>query len=440
MAWRGGAAVASLLMMCSMWAGAADWPQWRGDAARNGGVPGGPVARQWRPAWEFDAHAEISASPVVADGKILIAAENGNLYALDARSHALAWLYHADGGIASTPAVAGGKALFLSRDGVFQAVDLKDGHAVWRFRTRGEARFAAFGMFGTPLGAQPQSDPWDVYLSSPLVAHGKVYFGSSDERLYAMDVATGQPAWVYKTGGMVHSSPALAGANVVVGSWDGAVYALDAATGELRWRHQTDTEQKASIMFGVQASPVSDGQTVFIGSRDGFFYALDAAKGTLKWRYDCQGSWVAGSAALDRDRLYVPTSDTGLVLALDKATGKELFRHVTSVWNFASPVFAQGLLATASTRGALDLLDPATGKVVWSWQTAEGRADAHHIVSARDGKYDGARLFEGHADKLPAALEHVKRLGAFFASPAWADGELIVADALGRVRAFVPQR
>src|SRR5689334_17197744 len=46
-------------------------------------------------------------------------------------------------------------------------------------------------------------------LSSPAVADGVVYFGSDDERLYAVDAATGREKWKVPAGGPVRSSPAV---------------------------------------------------------------------------------------------------------------------------------------------------------------------------------------------------------------------------------------
>ena len=73
-------------------------------------------------AWQFDVHAQVSASPVAVGERLFVAAENGNLYALDLGTRKLRWLYHAGGGIASTPAVDGALLYFLGRDGVFQAL------------------------------------------------------------------------------------------------------------------------------------------------------------------------------------------------------------------------------------------------------------------------------------------------------------------------------
>ncbi|GAB3388333.1 outer membrane protein assembly factor BamB family protein [Massilia agri] len=417
----------------------ADWPTWQGDAGRSGRADAPAGIRGFKLVHRLAVHAEIRATPVLADGRLYVAAENGNLYAFDAAGAALQWLFHARGGIGSTPAVHDGAVYFLSRDGRVHALDAATGKPVWTFRTGGERAFAAHGMFGLPRSGEPVPDPWDLYLSSPLVHQGKVYVGSSDGHLYALEAKTGALAWAHRTGGVVHSSPALAGANVVVGSWDGAVYALDAASGEERWRFQTRTEQKTSVMTGIQASPAVDGDTVYVGARDGFFYALDAATGGQRWRYDAQGSWVVASAAQDRERVYVATSDTGLLLALDKRSGRELYRHPMQVWVFASPLLMGDMVVAASMKGELHAIDAAGGGPRWRWRTGEAAANASRIVDAA-GKFDSERLFAGGAHALDAGLEHVKRLGAFVATPVWHGGRLIAATATGEVLFFAPER
>lgn len=430
------------LMLAMPAAAANDWPMlMQGPAHQGRADPDArPALGGMTLAWKFDAHAAISASPVVADGRLFVAAENGNLYAIDLATRKLQWLFHAHGAICSTPAVADGVVYFLSRDGRLHALDAATGATRWSFRTQGEAVFSAHGMYGEPLTGEPVQDPWDFYLSSPLVHDGKVYVGSSDQHVYALDAKSGRLAWAFKTGGMVHSSPALAGANIVVGSWDGAVYALDAASGAQQWRYQTETEQARSIMRGVQASPSVDGDTVYIGSRDGYFYALDRADGKLKWRYNAQGAWVVSTAAQDEARVYLGTSDTGLLLALDKRTGAEQARYSTDVWTFASPVRAGDALIGASMKGELVVLDAAKAGVRWRYRGEAARTDAYGILNPADGKFNDARLYGAASGALDAALEHVKRLGAFMASPLWYKGQLIAASANGEVLVFVQAR
>lgn len=424
--------------LAALWSSAAwaDWPMLMGGPQHAGQAAGdAPDPAAFRLAGSIDLHAEIRASPVAVGDTLYVGAENGNLYAIDLATRRTRWLYHAGGGIGSTPAVADGKVFILSRDGRIHAVDAASGAPLWTFRTQGEAVFSAIGMYGAPLDAGPLTDPWDFYLSSPLVHAGRVYVGSSDQRVYALDAASGKLAWTFRTGGMVHSSPALAGPNIVVGSWDGAVYALDAASGEERWRFQTRTEQKASVMLGVQASPSTDGDTVYIGARDAHLYALDAVSGALKWRYDAQGSWIVGTAAQDRDSVYVGSSDTNVLLALDKRSGRERFRFDTKAWTYASPLRVGGAVVAATMKGELHALDAASGKVLWTYRTPHSLADRYGVLD-RGGKFDGDKLYKGGLHAMYSAVEHIKGLGAFLASPLWHRGQLIAATATGEVLFF----
>lgn len=417
---------------------AADWPTFMGDTARRGATASaGQAPRGFQLAWEHELHALVTASPVAAGGLLFVAAEDGNLHAIDLASRRLRWLFHADAGIASTPAVAEGLVYFLSRDGQLHALDAASGAPRWSFRTGGEARFAAHGMFGLPRDGHRRADPWDFYLSSPLVADGKVVFGSSDEHVYALDAKTGAMVWAYKTGGLVHAAPVLAGSRVIVGAWDSALYALDLATGALAWRHQTGADHKDSVMLGIQAAASVDGDTVYAGSRDGFFYALDAATGQLRWRHDAKGSWVPGTAAINASQVFVPTSDAGVLTVLDKRSGHKLYDFPTQVWTFASPLLVGNSVVVATMDGQVHQLDAASGSPLWRFMTPERLANTRGILDA-EGKFDGQRLYGTRPDEMVSAVEHVKRLGAFIASPVWVDGQLIVVDALGRVRAFRP--
>ena len=97
-------------------------------------------------------------------------------------------------------------------------------------------------------------DPFDVFLSSPVVATGLVYFGSGDGHVYAVAADTGVLRWRFKTGNVVHASPALANGLLYVGSWDSYFYALDAKSGAQRWRF------KPAMACG---KPVAGGTYVF---------------------------------------------------------------------------------------------------------------------------------------------------------------------------------
>jgi eukaryotic-like serine/threonine-protein kinase len=137
-----------------------------------------------------------------------------------------------------------------------------------------------------------------VFTSSPAVAQGKVYFGSGDGNVYAIDAKSGVLAWKFATGDVVHASPAVAGNTVYIGSWDGRLYAIDAESGQQKWAFEAGQDPTYHNQVGFQSSPAVVDGTVYVGCRDAHVYALDAASGRKKWDYPTSKSWVNGTPAV----------------------------------------------------------------------------------------------------------------------------------------------
>lgn len=433
-----------LLLGFALTAHAEDWPmfmhnaQHAGQATNHSPVDERINIKSLTLVWQYSLHSKVSASPVVAGEHLLVAAENGSLYAFNLVNKQRSWLYHTQAGIASTPAIANGKVYFLSRDGFFYALELATGKLLWRFATKGEGRFAAVGGYGLPYSLGPIPDPWDFYLSSPVVHDGLVYIGSSDRHVYALSAATGNLIWSFKTDDVVHSSPAYAEGKIFVGTWGTKLYALDAKTGKEQWHFQGKVDPEQCVMQGMTASPSVDKDTVYIGARDGYFYALNMQDGKLRWSYDAAGTWVLSTAAVDETSVYFATSDTGLLLALDKKTGAEVFRADTRLWTYTSPLLINNQFVVVGTMsGELYGFDKASGKKIWYYQTQQGREDLNDIVDEKTGKLRTEKLFDDHV-QLQAGVEEVIALGAFIASPIWVDNQLIAVSAIGELLVFKP--
>ena len=386
--------------------------------------------------WQYPLNAPVASTPVVTGNQLLVAAENGNLYSFDFAARKFGWLYHTEAGIASTPTVADGKIYFLSRDGFFYALEQTTGKYLWRFATGGEGRFAAVGGYGLPAEMGPVPDPWDFYLSSPIVHNGKVFFGSTDKKLYALNAATGELVWSFTADEAIHSSPVINNGKIFFGTWGTSLYALNLETGAELWRYQGGTDPQYFAMQGITAAPVVDNNNVYVGARDGFVYALRQADGSLAWKYDAAYSWVLASATLDEKNIYIATSDTGLFLALDKKTGVEKYRADTRVWTYTKPLLVKDRYAFVGTMtGELYGFDKNTGKKLWYYQTPEGRTDINDVVDRKTGKLRSEKLFAPEM-QTQAGVEIVKGLGAFIASPIWVKDQLVAVSATGDILVF----
>jgi outer membrane protein assembly factor BamB len=171
---------------------------------------------------------------------------------------------------------------------------------------------------GTGSGTYPAPVGGAVYVgivnTGPLLDNGDVY---------ALDAATGNTRWTYRTDAPVRSSPVVAGGMVYVGT-DRGTYALDAATGNERWTNTT---------YG--GIPAVAGGIVYVADGTGV-YALDAATGRHRWDYlYAQSLYHSSSLAVVGGTIYV-LSTSGSVYALDAATGRELWTQTTESSEFLS--------------------------------------------------------------------------------------------------------
>ncbi len=177
-----------------------------------------------------------------------------------------------------------------------------------------------------PLKARMIFD-WAFHV---VIDEQKFYFGSSaDDKIYAIDLATGQEDWTFFTGGPVRLAPTVSGGKVYAGSDDGRVYCLDSATGTEVWRHQVapDSYLLPGNSRVISISPVRTGVLVdkgmaYFGSgvftfEGAYLCAADAETGTPIWKKKINNTAQGYMLASD-DSLYVARARVNpLVLSRD---------------------------------------------------------------------------------------------------------------------------
>jgi polyvinyl alcohol dehydrogenase (cytochrome) len=139
------------------------------------------------------------------------------------------------------------------------------------------------------------------------------------------------------------SQPTVAGGRVFVGSQNGTVYALDAKSGCIQWTFTAKSGVRTALAFG--AREVTGGYAVYFGDTGANVYALDAASGRELWSRRLDEhlyARITGSPTLHQDRLYVPVSS----LEETAAAGQPGYECCTF-------------------RGSLNALDVRTGEIVW---------------------------------------------------------------------------
>jgi eukaryotic-like serine/threonine-protein kinase len=322
------------------------------------------------------------------------------------------------------------------------------------------------GVYAGPAVPQFTKIKWQFrtnaqVLSSPAIADGTLYVGSSDHNLYALDAATGALRWKFKTDGRITSSPAISAGVVYFGSFDSNFYAVDAATGQLKWKFKTAGERRyaATHLHGAEpaaetmpdpfdcylSSSVVAGGAVYFGSGDNNIYALDATSGSLKWKFKT-GDVVHASPAISGGTLFVGSWDS-YFYALDASTGKEKWRFKTGedpdthnqVGIQSSAAVANGVVYFGCRDSKFYAVDAATGKQLWSFNNKGSWVISSPAV--QDGKVyfatSDSGLFHALDAKSGTALLSLEnKHWPMFSSPAIAGDTLYIGSHEGKLLAI----
>lgn len=226
--------------------------------------------------------------------------------------------------------------------------------------------------------------------SAPVVGDGRVYIGTDDGRLLALDLRTGAKAWEYKGGEAFGAPPGYSEGRVFIGDRLGTVHAVDGASGAKLWTFAAEQEILASPNFG--------GSYVLIGSYDYSLYCLDAATGQKVWQVetDAQVHCTACVAA----RLTAVAGCDGVLRLIDWATGKQAASVELGDNIAASPAFDGERFYLATFAGAMLCVQPGLEEPV-VWRKTESDGDAIFASAAVSG---GAVVFAGR-DKVVRCLD-----------------------------------
>lgn len=202
-------------------------------------------------------------APVVEDGVLYIASNYGNVKAIDANTGSQLWQYNTGGsGLYSAPTIVDNTLYCGGNDaspGVF-ALDKTSGAVVWTWQAP------------------------DQVNTSPCVADGKVFFGCSDQRYYALDAATGSLLWsqLVDDGENMLGAP-TAGAGVIYGQSISRLFALNTNTGAVIW-------EQDRLAHASGGHPYLSGNHLFVGAELGVLPCLNANDGSVLYTVQSGGA------------------------------------------------------------------------------------------------------------------------------------------------------
>ena len=187
----------------------------------------------------------------------------------------------------------------------------------------------------------PSGEP--LVETTPIVRDGIMFFTGPQNEVWAADAATGKTLWSYKRTlprqmplccGMVNRGLAILGDRVYLGTLDAHLVALDVATGGVVW----DTKvADYAAGYSITGAPLAVKDKVITGVGGGefgirgFIAALDAANGKEVWRFNTvPGPGEAGHDTWGGDSWKTGGSPTWLTGSFDAAAN-------TVIWGVGNP-------------------------------------------------------------------------------------------------------
>jgi outer membrane protein assembly factor BamB len=366
-----------------------------------------------------DHHADGSAPPV----RLSLSGEAAGLAALFVATLVAVFLGDPPAPAAPAVQVAGGGVRLLD----VQAIELPDTNQVMSSITPdgdrlylGAAKTTGFGTDAFVLALDradgkvawkfTADDELKPVFCTPTVAGGKVYVGEglhTDKgcRVFALDAATGKPAWAnpFQTTSHTEGQPRLAGGKLYFTAGDDGLLCADPATGAKVWQF-AGKDQKLHI----DGPPAVSGKRVFVGS--GLYtlarVAVDADTGKELWRepnpYRSFGPPLAagdrvfyglGTGNMTNDTFAYAEEGTpaekeaaGAVVCASAADGKAVW-EAKLPRSVHTPLAADGLFVYACCRdGTVYCLNRHTGAVWWAAPLGSAFTAGPAVAADPDGR------------------------------------------------------
>ena len=239
------------------------------------------------------------------------------------------------------------------RHGTLVALNPENGDRIW------EKDFAIFreeGFFSSV------SRLWNSGESAKLggisVADNKLFVGTEDGLMMALDAKTGEPLWDASVAGEILAPPAYDEGIVVINTGAGVLFGFDANTGEQLWTGETDVPPLT--LRGI-SGPVASNGGVLTGTPTGKLQANILDSGLMAW--DTPIATPSGATELER------------IVDID-----------------TTPILFGGTIYAISYNGTLAAVELRSGRVIWkreygSYRDVTMRGNQLYVVDTQSHVY-----------------------------------------------------
>jgi len=386
-----------------------DWLEYHGTSARIGQGPSTPAVSNPRQAWSVPVDAAVYASPLIFNGRVIVATENNTLYSINLDRGTVFWTVHlgtpVNGyalpcgnikpitGITGTPVIdpqsgrvyvvaflAGPVHKLFTLDAIDgsvlsqQVVDPAGSNPAVE-QERGALSLGSGYVYIPFGGLYGDCGPYHGYVVGvPLAGSANVVYRTPSAResgiWSAMGATVTDSGTVYVTTGNGSETSSFAYSNSVVQlSPDLKLQAFFAPS---NWASLDATDTDLGSV-GVTVLP-DIGRLISIG-KEGVVYLLDASRpggigGQIAARRVCSGAW-GGTARLG-STVFLPCADALVAVSVTPSSFSVAWRFGQA--RLASPIVAGGAVwAIDVTTTTLFALSPASGAVLYQLRLNGGQ-------------------------------------------------------------------
>lgn len=221
------------------------------------------------------------------------------------------------------------------------------------------------------------------YVADGLIADGVLYQGGF-KTFQAWDVNKKKLLWECNDiNNYCQAEPFVGKDDIIFGAWDTNLRSLDLKTGMLNWAWNNG--KKNNLFSPGNVVPAVTQDRVVIVAPDRYSTALDRATGKQLWRHHDSAVKVRESLGLSQDgkRAYAKTMD-GTVLAMD--TQSDDYHQLWDTdchfgYEHAPCIVLEkgGYIYAGSRRGMLAVIDASTGKLLFNYSMGSSEVNGFEV-------------------------------------------------------------
>lgn len=286
--------------------------------------------------WEVEIDMPISSGPVIDDDLLFIGTSKADILAIKTATGEAVWKQRVSSEVLALPTVTADKVLVRCTDGKDIALNRTDGKQVWMV----EHTIPALSIRGE---------------GSPVVADDSVIIGYANGKLIAVSLAEGAHIWETSIAiprgrseverlTDINGTPVFIDETIFVSSYKSGVNAVTPVDGDVLWRNES-----IAAISGLSA----DYGYLYLSDINSDVWQLDQRNGASYWKQtDLHQRRLSVPAVYDD---YVVVGDfEGYLHWLSKTDGRLLGRiEITDEPIVAQPVVVDGVLYVYASDGTL---------------------------------------------------------------------------------------